>query len=103
MSVLRKKWTWIYKVSKLKLLKANYTSQKYKLETDIAKNYPMRIAAQKERLAGLRSDAEAVRPIFEKEDFSMIVSNKTFTDKKEAGTALLAACEGLKAIHTEGK
>ena len=90
-------------VSKLKLLKANYTSQKYKLETDIAKNYPMRIAAQKERLAGLRSDAEAVRPIFEKEDFSMIVSNKTFTDKKEAGTALLAACEGLKAIHTEGK
>lgn len=90
-------------VSKLKLLKANHTSQKYKLETDIAKNYPMQIAAQKERLAGLRSDAEAVRPIFENEDFSMIVSNKTFTDKKEAGTALLAACEGLKAIHTEGK
>ena len=90
-------------VSKLKLLKANHTSQKYKLETDIAKNYPMQIATQKERLAGLRSDAEAVRPIFENEDFSMIVSNKTFTDKKEAGTALLAACEGLKAIHTEGK
>lgn len=90
-------------VSKLKLLKANHTSQKYKLETDIAKNYPMQIAAQKERLAGLRSDAEAVRPIFENEDFSMIISNKTFTDKKEAGTALLAACEGLKAIHTEGK
>ena len=90
-------------VSKLKLLKANHTSQKYKLETDIAKNYPMQIAAQKERLAGLRSDAEAVRPIFENEDFFMIVSNKTFTDKKEAGTALLAACEGLKAIHTEGK
>ena len=90
-------------VSKLKLLKANHTSQKYKLETDIAKNYPMQIAAQKERLAGLRSDAEAVRPIFGNEDFSMTVSNKTFTDKKEAGTALLAACEGLKAIHTEGK
>ena len=31
-------------VSKLKLLKANHTSQKYKLETDIAKNYPMQIA-----------------------------------------------------------
>lgn len=56
-------------VSKLKLLKANHTSQKYKLETDIAKNYPMQIATQKERLAGLRSDAEAVRPIFENEDF----------------------------------
>lgn len=70
-------------VSKLKLLKANHTSQKYKLETDIAKNYPMQIVAQKERLAGLRSDAEAVRPIFENEDFSMTVSNKTFTDKKK--------------------
>ena len=27
-------------VSKLKLMKANHTSQKYRLEEDIAKNYP---------------------------------------------------------------
>ena len=90
-------------VSKLKLLKANHTSQKYKLETDIAKNYPMQIAAQKERLAGLRSDAEAVRPIFENEDFSMIVSNKTFTDKKEAGTALVEMCKEVNDFSLYAK
>ena len=45
-------------VSKLKLMKANHTSQKYHLETDIAKNYPVQIAAQKEQIAGLRADRE---------------------------------------------
>ena len=48
-------------VSKLKLMKANHTSQKYRLETDIAKNYPMQITAAKERLEGLKADAQAVK------------------------------------------
>ena len=41
-------------VSKLKLLKANHTSQKYRLEDNISKHYPIQIAAMKERLAGYR-------------------------------------------------
>ena len=40
-------------VSKLKLLKANHTSQRYRLEDNIAKHYPMQITALKERLQGL--------------------------------------------------
>ena len=32
-------------VSKLKLLKANHTSQIYRLESDIAKNFPVQISA----------------------------------------------------------
>lgn len=94
-------------VSKLKLMKANHTSQKYRLETDIAKNYPMQITAAKERLEGLRADAAAVKPIFEKEkdkdDFAMTIGGKVYTDRKEAGTALIAACAGLKAVHTSGR
>ena len=92
-------------VSKLKLLKANHTSQKYRLETDIAKNYPMQITASKERIEGLRADAAAVKPIFEKEkdDFTMTIGGKVYTDRKEAGTALLAACAGLKAVRTSGQ
>ena len=38
-------------VSKLKLLKANHTSQRYRLDDNIAKHYPMQITALKERLA----------------------------------------------------
>lgn len=94
-------------VSKLKLMKANHTSQKYRLETDIARNYPMQITAAKERLQGLRADAAAVKPIFDKEkdkdDFSITIGGKVYTDRKEAGTALIAACAGLKAVHTSGQ
>src|SRR5699024_4431903 len=53
-------------VSKLKLMKANHTSQKYRLETDIAKNYPMQITAAKERLEGLKADFQVVKPLLEK-------------------------------------
>ena len=94
-------------VSKLKLLKANHTSQKYRLETEIARNYPVKITALKERIAGLKADAEAVKPLLEKEkekdDFSMIIGGKTYTDRKEAGTAIIAACAGLKAVKTAGQ
>jgi hypothetical protein len=92
-------------VSKLKLMKANHTSQKYRLESDIAKNYPVQIAAQKERIAGLKADAEAVRPIMDKgkDDFAMTIGGKVYTDRKEAGTALIAACAGLKAVKTSGQ
>ena len=92
-------------VSKLKLMKANHTSQKYHLETDIAKNYPMQITAAKERLEGLKADAQAVKPLLEngKEEFSMTIGGKAYTDRKEAGTALIAACAGLKAVKTSGQ
>ena len=53
---IREKMDLDIQVSKLKLMKANHTSQKYRLETDIAKNYPVQIAAQKEQIAGLRAD-----------------------------------------------
>ena len=103
---IREKMDLDIQVSKLKLMKANHTSQKYHLETDIAKNYPVQIAAQKEQIAGLRADREAVKPILEekeKDNFSMMIGGKTYTDRKEAGTAILAACAGLKAVKSNGQ
>ena len=103
---IREKMDLDIQVSKLKLMKANHTSQKYRLETDIAKNYPVQIAAQKEQIAGLRADREAVKPIREekeKDNFSMMIGGKTYTDRKEAGTAILAACAGLKAVKSNGQ
>lgn len=103
---IREKMDLDIQVSKLKLMKANHTSQKYHLETDIAKNYPVQIAAQKEQIAGLRADREAVKPILEekeKDNFSMMIGGKTYTDRKEAETAILAACAGLKAVKSNGQ
>lgn len=33
----------------------------------------------------------------------MTIGGKVYTDRKEAGTALIAACAGLKAVHTSGR
>ena len=43
-------------VSKLKLLKANHTSQIYRMEDNISKHYPMKIAALTEQIAGYKAD-----------------------------------------------
>ncbi len=85
-------------VSKLKLLKANHTSQRYRLEDNIAKHYPMQITALKERLEGYRADIQtyaAHKPV-DKDDFSMKIGNRTYTDKKEAGAALIDMCRSAK-------
>ena len=92
-------------VSKLKLLKANHTSQIYRLESDIAKNYPVQISALKERIAGMQSDVSVVKNVDlqDNDSFSMNIGNVAYTDKKEAGEAMTAACAGLKAVTTGGK
>ena len=85
-------------VSKLKLLKANHTSQRYRLEDNIAKHYPMQITALKERLEGYRTDIQtyaAHKPV-DKDAFSMKIGNRTYTDKKEAGAALIDMCRSAK-------
>ena len=85
-------------VSKLKLLKANHTSQRYRLEDNIAKHYPLQITALKERLEGYRADIQtyAAHKFVDKDAFSMKIGNRTYTDKKEAGAALIDMCRSAK-------
>jgi len=92
-------------VSKLKLLKANHTSQIYRLESDIAKNFPVQISALKERIAGMQIDSQVVKSVDlqDNDTFAMTVGNVLYEDKKEAGEALIAACAGLKTVSTGGK
>ena len=89
-------------VSKLKLLKANHTSQRYRLEDNIAQHYPKQIATMKERLAGYRADIQTYeqnKPI-DKDSFSIKIGNRVFTDKKEAGTVLIDMCRNAKQPNT---
>ena len=92
-------------VSKLKLMRANHTSQIYSLESDIARRYPAEITAAKERIAGLKADLAVAKPLLEqdKEKFSITVENRVYTDRKEAGSAILAACAAMKIAKTEGQ
>ena len=88
-------------VSKLKLMKANHTSQKYRMEDNITQHYPHQIAVFKERIEGFSADMEkyAKNKPEDKEQFFMQVGGKPYTDKKEAGTAIIAMCKEIKGIN----
>ena len=87
--------------SKLKLMKANHTSQKYRLEDNITQHYPHQIAIFKERIEGFTADMNkyAKNKPEDKEQFFMQVGGKSYTDKKEAGTAIIAMCKEIKGIN----
>ena len=89
-------------VARLKLMKANHTSQKYRLEDNITQHYPQQIAHLKESIEGFSKDIQRYKrnkPL-EKEDFSITVCGKEYSDKKEAGIALIAICKESKDIDT---
>lgn len=92
-------------VSKLKLLKANHTSQIYSLESDIARRYPREIAVAQGQIEALKTDMEAAKPLLaqDKDHFFMEISGKVYTERKEAGAAIIEACKALKAAGTEGR
>ena len=111
---IREKMTLDMEVGKLKLLKAGHDSQRYRMETDIARTYPARIAALEERIRGLQDDGAIAGPLLdvlagrgadggrgpvgdgEKAPFSMTVDGERYTDRKKAGAALIAACQRVK-------
>ena len=87
-------------VAKLKLLKANYMNNQYRLEDDIARNFPQQIAKLTEIIDSYKADIAhfSEYKITDPEQFSMEISGKVFTEKKEAGAALLAVCKEIKSV-----
>ena len=90
-------------VQRLKLLKANHLSQKYSLEDDIIKYFPRRIAVAKAEIKSAQEHI-AVRDANthpNKDGFSpMVVAGVTYTEKKAAGSAILAARKTLTDNNT---
>ena len=90
-------------VAKLRMLRASHTSQIYRLETDIARTYPVQIASVQQRIANLEADKTAGAPVLalDKEQFEMKVSGVVYTDRKDAGNALIKACTAAKTVSQE--
>ena len=92
-------------VSKLKLMKANHMSQKYRLEDDISMKYPQKIVYIENQIRGLQSDMEmyqSKKPA-DKDAFTMTVADKLYTDKKDAAIALMEMCGHIKAFQADRK
>ncbi len=85
-------------VQRLKLLKANHLSQRYALEDQIIKYLPQKAASLEQRIEGYTADINRLKEnTHPNEDgFSpMEVEGTTYTDKKAAGSAILAACKAM--------
>ena len=85
-------------VQRLRLLKANHLSQRYALEDQIIKTLPQEIARYEQYIEGYTSDMDRLKEnTHPNEDgFSpMEVKGTVYTDKKAAGSAILAACKAM--------
>lgn len=85
-------------VSRLKLLKANHLSQRHALEDQIIKEFPQKIKSLEQRIEGFKVDIDRLKENTSpnEDGFSpMVVKGMTYTDKKEAGAAIIEACKAM--------
>ncbi len=90
-------------VSKLKMMQANYLSNKYALEDKILKYFPSEIKRLENAVAGYDKDIQIVKAntklgeSAERSFNGMTVNGNTYSglQKEEAGKALLSACRGV--------
>ena len=84
-------------VAKLKVLKADHQSQKFRLQDKLLTKFPADIQETNAHIAGLKADAQlaAAHPQG-KEDFcGMTIKGVAYDEKKTAGERLVLACSEL--------
>lgn len=90
---IREKMELDVQVAKLKMLKSNHTAMQYEMQNKTLKYYPQKIAETKLFIEALGKDLPIVQAHPVKDDaFSMTVMGQTFTERKEAGEAIIKAC-----------
>jgi hypothetical protein len=83
-------------VSRLTLLKGSFLSQRYDLEDQIRRHIPAEIAKTEQVITELSDDLVQVQSsrLADKSKLSpMVLEDRTYTDKKEAGSVLLELCK----------
>lgn len=86
--------------TKLKMLKANYESNLFRLQDAIAVEYPQQIAKYEELTAAYEADIIHLDTVLNT-PFSMEIHGITYNDEKTAGEILVQACTKMKKEHTD--
>ena len=91
---IREKMDLDIEVAKLRLMKADYQSNQFKLEDQILKQYPEEIRQAQERAKGYREDMALLEahPLPKDGFVGMAIKGKRIADKEAAGKMLLEAC-----------
>ena len=84
-------------VAKLKVLKADHQSQKFRLQDKLLTRFPADIQETNAHIAGLKADAQlaAAHPQGKEEFCGMTVKGVVYDEKKIAGERLVLACSEL--------
>ena len=85
-------------VARLKVLRADFQSQHYRLEDQLLKYFPAEIERQHGLIRGFEQDMQiaAAHPTVKDGFVGMEVGGTHFTEKELAGDAILAACRQFK-------
>lgn len=87
-------------VSRLQLLKQSFLNQKYEMEDQVAKHLPARIREQETWITQYEADIAQVKahtPL-DRETFPVMqIGDHSYTEKKEAGQAIIDACKAMKS------
>ena len=100
--LIKEKMNLDVEVAKLKVLKADHQSQKYRLEDKLLKEFPASIQCQKAEIAALQQDAKTAEDNPQVKDgfCGMTVKGMHFEDKLAAGERLLLACKEMPTAET---
>ena len=84
-------------VAKLKVLKADHQSQKFRLQDKLLTKFPADIQEMNAHIAGLKTDAQlaAAHPQGKEEFCGMTIKGVAYDEKKTAGERLVLACSEL--------
>ena len=84
-------------VAKLKVLKADHQSQKFRLQDKLLTKFPADIQETNAHIAGLKADAQlaAAHPQGKEEFCGMVIKGVAYDEKKTAGERLMLACSEL--------
>ena len=100
--LIKEKMNLDVEVAKLKVLKADHQSQKYRLEDKLLKEFPASIQRQKVEIVALQQDAKTAEANPQVKDgfCGMTVKGMHFEDKLAAGERLLLACKEMPTAET---
>ncbi|MGN0241621.1 MAG: helicase-related protein, partial [Candidatus Weimeria sp.] len=86
-------------VARLKVLKADHMSQQFKLEDKLLKEFPATIANTRERISALQEDVRILEahPVPKDGFLGMTVSGRQYSEKADAGAAILEACRQFRS------
>ena len=87
-------------VSRLQLLKQSFLNQKYEMEDKVAKYFPEKIRQQELLIRQYEEDIRQVKEHTptDRETFPVMqIGDHIYTEKKEAGQAIIDACKAMKS------